>query len=329
MSTRNENEKNYPHKSQFPKPIVLYDDLHSKVAYLLGGDKHLNEQMVNFMITEGKGLVYVCIEKDMAKRFNLNSLKKEGEDHYKEFTVSVDHIDSTTGISAFERYQTIASFDNKMTEPKDFQRPGHVFPLISKPNKLLEREGIAEAALVAVKEKGLGKIATVCEILNKQGDIASFEEVKQLATYHNMEIFNFSSLLKIQALETTWLKVENEEVIDPAKGVSVLELKNDYLDERYKVYFNSLGNMKMETIYYQPCHIGDLLNSTACSCLLHFKDYYEQLENGLIRTIVFGFTPERNVSKTKQGCVQQAVMREIERLIKERIVSPAHSKVYV
>ncbi|MFZ4452760.1 3,4-dihydroxy-2-butanone-4-phosphate synthase [Salibacterium aidingense] len=310
-------------KNQLSKPIVLYDDLHSNVSYIMGGETNLDKELINFMIKNAKGLVSLCMEQNMAEHLNLFPIKKDkrSEDR-KEFTASIDHTDCTTGISASERFYTIHALTREDAAARDFQRPGHVFPLISKPNKLLEREGIAEAALVAAKIKNLGAMAVVCDILNAQGDIASFPEVQQLAARHQIEIYRFSSLLSNQISSTSWIKVLNDEIVDSQHHIAVSEIKHTHYGETYKLYYNYHEiPVHREVVYYQPCQIGDLLNMATCSCSQHFIDYYEQLIKGDIGAIAFGNFHKPQAKEWKDWCIQNAFTQQVQKTADKKMTA--------
>jgi 3,4-dihydroxy 2-butanone 4-phosphate synthase/GTP cyclohydrolase II len=127
---------------------------------------------INFMIKYAKGLVCAPVEKEIAETLGLNPMvEKNTDNHETAFTVSVDYKDTTTGISAFERAQTI----NKLvtsTSGNDFRRPGHVFPLIAKEKGVLERIGHTEAAVDLAKLAGFKGAAAICEIVNEDGTMA-------------------------------------------------------------------------------------------------------------------------------------------------------------
>jgi 3,4-dihydroxy-2-butanone 4-phosphate synthase len=188
--------KNGIHSLKSGELIIAYDDVETQMASLVGLAEKATPQNVNMMTKIGKGLVYVCLTEDKAKQLKLPFMVRDNENHLsKSFTVSVDFKSTTTGISAFERADTIKSFTNKSIQPDEFRRPGHVFPLISKEKGLLQRIGIAEAAVDLAKMVSAAPVAYICEILNSSGEIASQEEVAKLASHHGLQIVKVSDIM--------------------------------------------------------------------------------------------------------------------------------------
>jgi 3,4-dihydroxy 2-butanone 4-phosphate synthase / GTP cyclohydrolase II len=153
--------------------------------------------VINFMVTEGRGLVCVPIEKELAKKLQLEYMVSNNTDsHGTAFTVSIDHITTTTGISAFERSTTVLKMLEHQAKPSDFKRPGHMFPLISKPGGVLERPGHTEAAIDLAKLCGAFPAGVICEVLNTDGTMARVPELRKIADQHNLKMITIKNLIK-------------------------------------------------------------------------------------------------------------------------------------
>ena len=125
---------------------------------------------VNFMATHGKGLICMPVGASICERLQLPQMVSRNTDnHETAFTVSVDHIDTTTGISAAERGLTARKMVDPLSKPEDFRRPGHMFPLLSKPNGVLERNGHTEATVDLMRLAGLDECGLCCEIMGDDG----------------------------------------------------------------------------------------------------------------------------------------------------------------
>jgi 3,4-dihydroxy 2-butanone 4-phosphate synthase/GTP cyclohydrolase II len=146
---------------------AIYDLMLGKVVIVVDDEDRENEgdficiaekatpDNINFMIKEGRGLVCTPITAQRARELDLPPMVTHNTDyHGTAFTVSVDHVTTTTGISAFERSQTIKALMNPAAKPSDFRRPGHVFPLIAKDGGVLRRAGHTEAAVDLAKMCG-------------------------------------------------------------------------------------------------------------------------------------------------------------------------------
>jgi 3,4-dihydroxy-2-butanone 4-phosphate synthase len=179
--------------------MILYDDVNTNVGTFVGIAEKVTPEAVNQMTKIGKGLVYVCITEERASELKLPLMV--GANSSKPLTVSVDYKDTTTGISAFERSDTIKAFTDETAEPGDFRRPGHVFPLLSKDRGLLQRIGIAEFAIDLSRMASAAPIAYICEILSDTGDIATKEEIVQIAKAYDLHILKMSDLIALKRNE--------------------------------------------------------------------------------------------------------------------------------
>src|SRR5690625_4791992 len=132
------------------------------------------------MITEGRGLVCVAITEEISRRLNLNKMVATNTDPLgTAFTESVDFETTTTGISAFERADTIKAIVNENNKEELFKRPGHVFPLIAKNQGVLEREGHTEAAVVLEELSQTSPSAVICEIVKEDGHMARLPDLRE------------------------------------------------------------------------------------------------------------------------------------------------------
>jgi len=151
---------------------------------------------INFMIKYARGLVCAPIEEEIALRLGINPMvEKNTDNHETAFTVTIDHKDTTTGISAYERAYTI----NKLvtsTEPLDFRRPGHIFPLIAKKNGVLDRVGHTEASIDLSKLAGFKGATAICEIVKDDGKMARREDLMKFAEVHDFKILTVEALIE-------------------------------------------------------------------------------------------------------------------------------------
>src|SRR5690625_989748 len=139
------------------KPIIVVDDeKRENEGDLVALSEKATPEMINFMITHGKGLVCASITHDVAQKIGLSMMTSQSTDPFgTAFTVSIDHMDTTTGISAEERSKTIRALTNPEIGPTDFKQPGHVFPLIARDGGVLIRPGHTEASIDLAKISGV------------------------------------------------------------------------------------------------------------------------------------------------------------------------------
>lgn len=152
--------------------------------------------IINLMVTHGRGLVCVPIEEELAQKLKLHPMVTENSDpHGTAFTVSIDHKFSTTGISAFERSATVLSMVDPDAKPEDFKRPGHMFPLIAKKGGVLKRKGHTEAAVDLAKLAGGKPAGVICEILNEDGTMARVPQLQKVAEALNIKMITIEDLV--------------------------------------------------------------------------------------------------------------------------------------
>ena len=150
---------------------------------------------INLMATHGKGLICMPMAKEFVKRLQIPQMVMDNTDnHETAFTVSIDYAGTTTGISAAERSVTAMKVVDDDTRPEDFRRPGHMFPLLAKPNGVLERDGHTEATVDLCKIAGLKACGLCCEIMRDDGTMMRTTELLQLAERFGMKVISIKSL---------------------------------------------------------------------------------------------------------------------------------------
>lgn len=176
--------------------IVVDDENRENEGDFLALGKFASPEMINFMASEGKGLICAPIEADKARQLSLSLMAPENSDPYQTaFTVSIDHVSTHTGISAFERSTTILSMLSSEVKPADFNKPGHIFPLIAKQDGVLERPGHTEAAIDLAKLAGAEPIGVICEIMNPDGTMARGEQLQTVAERFDLIILTIRDLV--------------------------------------------------------------------------------------------------------------------------------------
>ena len=154
-------------------------------------------EVINFMITHGKGLVCVPVDEKIANRLELAPMTAENTDHFgTAFTISVDHNSTTTGISAYERSTTIRELSNSTSVSSDFKRPGHIFPLIAKEGGVLTRPGHTEAAVDFAKLAGASPAGVICEVINEDGTMARVQELRKIADEFQLKLVTIHDLIR-------------------------------------------------------------------------------------------------------------------------------------
>lgn len=224
---------------------------------------------INFMIKYARGLVCAPVEEEIAVRLGLNPMVERNTDnHETAFTVSIDHKDTTTGISAFERAHTI----NELVTAKerdDFRRPGHVFPLVAKNGGVLERRGHTEASVDLAKLAGFKGAAAICEIINDDGTMARRDDLIKFAKEHNLKIITIEDLVKYRAQEHFSVTKEVETKLPTKYGnfkVLAFSEKNTSKCHLALIKGDIKADESILVRVHSECLTGDALGSRKCDC---------------------------------------------------------------
>ena len=150
---------------------------------------------INFMATYGKGLICMPMSEEFVRRLQIPQMvTKNTDNHETAFTISIDHVDTTTGISAAERSITALKCVEDDAKPEDFRRPGHMFPLLAKKNGVLERNGHTEATVDLCRLAGLKECGLCCEIMREDGTMMRTPELIELAQRWDLKFITIQAL---------------------------------------------------------------------------------------------------------------------------------------
>lgn len=179
--------------------IVIDDEDRENEGDFIALAEFASPEIVNLMATEGRGLICVPIAGSIAQRLEFGLMTDQNTDEFgTAFTISIDHRDTTTGISAFERSHTITSLIKQEAKAADFKRPGHIFPLIAKDGGVLERAGHTEAAVDLAKLAGSAPAGVICEIMNPDGTMARVDDLEKVAERLNLGVLTIKDLVAYQ-----------------------------------------------------------------------------------------------------------------------------------
>lgn len=175
--------------------LVADDEDRENEGDLICTARGATPENINFIATYAKGLICTPMSAELAAKLDFPPMVLSNTDnHQTAFTISVDHIDTTTGISAFERAKTAQECINPNAKPSDFRRPGHMFPLIAKPGGVLQRNGHTEATVDLAKLAGCEPCGICCEILADDGSMMRREQLNDFAKKHNLTFITIKEL---------------------------------------------------------------------------------------------------------------------------------------
>jgi len=248
--------------------IVVDDEDRENEGDLVAVTEWMDDNTINFMAREGRGLICAPIDKSIAERLKLQSMEKNNTDIYgTHFTVSIDHYKTTTGISAHERTQTARALIDENTNPEDFHRPGHLFPLIAKENGVLTRNGHTEAAVDLARLTGAQPAGVICEIMNDDGTMAKGEDLQSFKERHHLKMITIKSLVAFRKAVELNVNLKAKVKMPTDFGhFDMYGFTTNYSDEEIvaivKGDLKSNPNVRM----HSACLTGDIFHSQRCDC---------------------------------------------------------------
>ena len=253
------------------KIIVCTDDPdRENEGDLICAAEFATPENVNFMATYAKGLICMPMSEEYTEKLRLKQMVNENTDnHCTAFTVSIDHVDTTTGISAYERSLTAIKTVDDNAKPSDFRRPGHMFPLESKAGGVLQRNGHTEATVDLMRIAGLKEVGLCCEIMADDGTMMRKSQLIEFAKEHGLK---FTTIKDIQS----WRR-KNERTIWRAAEA---KLPTRYGNFKIYGYENSKTGEQHVALtmgdvadgepvlirVHSECLTGDVFGSAKCDC---------------------------------------------------------------
>lgn len=250
--------------------IVIDDPDRENEGDLLMAAEKVTPEAVNFMATYGKGLICTPMEESRLRELKINSMVENNTDnHETAFTVSVDHIDTDTGISAFERALTIQKLLEDGVKAEDFRRPGHIFPLAAKEGGVLKRLGHTEASVDLARLAGLKPAGVICEIMSEDGHMARTPELLEFGKKHNLKVITVADLVSYRRKEEKLIERVVETKLPTKYGDFMLYGFINKLNGEHHVALikgDISGDEPVLTRVHSECLTGDALGSKRCDC---------------------------------------------------------------
>ena len=250
--------------------IVVDDEDRENEGDLVMAAEKADKDSINFMIKEARGLVCVPLEEDRINELNLPQMVDKNTDkHETAFTVSVDHKDTTTGISAYERALTIQKLADEDSRASDFNKPGHIFPLTARDGGVLRRAGHTEAAVDLAKLAGLKPAGVICEIINEDGSMARMPELEEFAEKHDFKIITIEELIKYRKKKDKLINEEASAELPTHFGDFKIKVYTTEVDDREHVAIikgDVAGKEDVLVRVHSQCITGDIFGSLRCDC---------------------------------------------------------------
>lgn len=252
------------------KLIILTDDSNREhEGDLVGLGAFVTMDTINFALKYARGILAVPMSKRRSIELGLSQMVENNTEKFgTKFTVSVDHINSTTGVSALERANTIKNLANLSSKSSEFESPGHIFPLVAEEKGVLKRPGHTEGAVDLAMLAGVPPISYIIEILSADGSMAREKELNEFAKQHNL------LQLSIQDIISFKQSMEENKVILGSK----VQLPTKYGDFTVTEFINESGQptllFESKTVpnniplvrLHSECLTGDVFGSLRCEC---------------------------------------------------------------
>jgi len=264
--------------------IVVDDEDRENEGDFIAAAEMVTPDMINFMVTHGRGLVCTPITEDRARELDLQMMVTNNTVlHQTAFTVSVDLIGNgcTTGISVHDRSKTIASLVDDATKPEDLGRPGHIFPLVAKKGGVLRRTGHTEASIDLARLAGFKPAGILVEILNEDGTMARLPQLLDIAKKFDLKIISIEQLIEYRIKSESLIQREVE-----------IQLPTEHGDFKMRAYTNTNTGEEHLAIYkgewtedeailvrvHSSCMTGDIFGSCRCDCGPQLHKAMEMIE---------------------------------------------------
>jgi len=262
--------------------LVVDDEDRENEGDFICAAEFATTQNINFMATHGKGLICMPMSRKYVEKLQIPQMVSNNTDnHETAFTVSIDHVDTTTGISAAERSITAMKCVDDNAKAEDFRRPGHMFPLLAKKNGVLERNGHTEATVDLMRLAGLKEVGLCCEIMQDDGTMMRLPALMELADKWKIKIISIKDLQSYRK--------RFEKLVD---AVTKNKMPTKYGEFMAYGYVNRLNGEHHVALVkgdigdgkdvlcrvHSECLTGDTFGSLRCDCGEQFASAMTQIE---------------------------------------------------
>lgn len=262
--------------------LVTDDENRENEGDMICAAEFATTENVNFMAVHAKGLICMPMSAELCNKLHLPQMVDYNTDnHCTAFTVSVDHVETTTGISAKERGYTARMCVDDNAKPEDFRRPGHMFPLTAKKNGVLEREGHTEATVDLMRLAGLKECGLCCEIMRDNGTMMRAGELQEKAEEWGLKFITIQAIKEYRKMHETFVEC-----------VANTKLPTKYGEFRAICFINKLNGEHHVALVkgdigdgqdilcrvHSECLTGDAFGSLKCDCGQQFASAMTQIE---------------------------------------------------
>lgn len=271
--------------------IVVDDEDRENEGDLVMAAEKANAESINFMAKYGRGLICVPMTKPRLRNLHLESMVTENKDTFRTaFTVSVDAVSTTTGISAHERAETIQTLIGDKTSPKDIRKPGHIFPLEAVEGGILKRAGHTEASVDLAKLAGLKPAGVICEIMNDDGSMARLKDLITYKDKHNLLMISIEQLIEYMNKKNTFIKRAATAKMPTHSGeFNMVGFENTLNGEHHVALVKGdvVGKENVLVRVHSECLTGDAFGSKRCDCGEQLEEAMKRIEEASVGIVLY------------------------------------------
>lgn len=250
--------------------IVVDDEQRENEGDLIMAAEMVSPEAINFMAKQAGGLICTPMTADRLQSLKLGKMVENNTDsHQTAFTVSVDALETSTGISAQERSFTIQQLINPEAFAEAFKRPGHIFPLEAKTGGVLQRAGHTEAAVDLARMAGLYPAGVICEIMKEDGSMARVPDLIEYKEKHDLKLVTIAAMIEYRR--------KTEKSVEKVTSVELPTKYGDFMAHGYHCKINGEEHIALTTAHFNPekpilvrvhseCLTGDVFGSKRCDC---------------------------------------------------------------